>query len=271
MTTLLTKPLKENLISELKANPNLTKLSFYLYSDKDNLACFYYLKGIKKLLEFLSIPYFEGFLDRKLTKEENLSTFKEESHEKFVILARPLSISYEEDFISSINPDYDPDMMSLLNKGKLYSGDLGYLPATAQSVKHIIDSYSLSLKGKKCLVVGRSLTVGLPVMELINRYDGLVTLAHSKVDSQIFSLEAIESDFIFLCSGKSGLIPREFFSPEQTIIDCGFSANGGDLGFVPSDNELSAYTPVPGGVGVLTSCFLIKNALLLLESKISKN
>ena len=80
-----------------------------------------------------------------------------------VVLARPLPSDYENKLIPLIESNYVPDMMSDINKGKLYSGDLKYLSATAQSVLSIIKYYKLDIEDKKIMIVGRSLIVGLPV------------------------------------------------------------------------------------------------------------
>lgn len=265
MTVLSGKELRPVLKERILNDENYHSLCFYLYSDKDNIPCFYYLKGIKRVLDDLSIPYQEGFYDKSLSVEDNLNRFKEENKGKQVILARPLGIKDEKRFIDVIDPDFDPDMMSDRNKGKLYSGDLDYLPATIQSVKAILEYYGISLEGKKCLVLGRSNTVGLPVFELVNRCNGLALLAHSRIPASLLKQEAMSSDILFLCTGKEGLLLRDTFNPRQIVIDCGFSKSGGDLGFVPEEGELLAYTPVPGGVGVLTSYCLVLNSLMLMR------
>ena len=262
---LFASPIKEELIKRINNNPNLSKLSFYLYSNKDDMPSFYYLKGIKRALDEFKIPYKESFLDLNNKVDENISSFVKESKNKMIILARPLSENYENYLVPLIDSRFDPDMMSKINIGKLYSGDLNYLPATAQSVKSFIDYYKLDLNNKKCIVIGRSNTVGLPVSMLVQKYNGLLKLVHSKISNQNINEEVKNSDYIFLCSGKSNIIDRKMLNPNQIVIDCGFSSSGGDLGFIPEENELKAYTPVPKGIGVLTSYQLILNALNLLE------
>ena len=265
MKILSGKDIRPLILESIKKDESLKKLSFYLYSSKENEPSFYYLKGIKRLLDSLSIPYKEGFLDKEKTKEENLSVFEKESRGKMVILARPLLVDYEEEFIQRIPSRFDPDMMSFENRGRLYSGDLNYLPATSKSVQILLNHYQIDLRGKRCLIIGRSNTVGLPVFELVNRNNGLPVLVHSKIKPELISLEAVESDVIFFCSGKSGLVRRDYLRPDQIVIDCGFNPQGGDLGFLPEEEELLAYTPVPGGVGALTSYCLILNALYLIQ------
>lgn len=265
MQILSGKALKDKLREQILNDSDLKKLTFFLYSEKDNEPSFYYLKGIKRLLTSLSIPYIEAFLDHNATEEENISSFNSLLKGKMVILARPLHVPYEDRLVSLIDGSFDPDMMDFSNRGRLYSGDLDYLPATARSVKVILDHYRIDLTGKRCLIVGRSNTVGLPVFELVSRYNGLPVLCHSRISNEVLNEEAKRSDFIFLCSGTPSLIRKEMLNPNTTVIDCGFSSNGGDLGFIPEENSLKAYTPVPGGVGALTSYCLILNALTLIK------
>ena len=267
MEKLLGKPIKEKLLSILQERADLTKkVSFYLYSDKDSLPSAAYLRSIKKLLTSLNINFEEGFINKEDSRENNLSNFKKDAaRHTSIIMARPLNVDYENDFILKIGTNNDPDMMSDVNKGKLYSGDLRYLPATAKAVKMILEFYNIDVTGKKAFVLGRSNTVGLPVFELLNKKNALVSIAHSRVSSEEINKEAKNSDYIFLCTGKEGLIKKESFSKDAVIIDCGYSRGdgGGDLGFIPEEGSIKAYTPVPGGVGTITSLCLIINAIFL--------
>ncbi len=250
----------EGLIGKLEGNLPV----FYLYSDADDLSSKAYLRGIRKRLEMYHLEYVEEFVDHG-DEKESLLQFRKNSFGKMTVVARPLHLKEvdENEFISSIPPFNDPDMISDLNIGRLYAGDLDYLPATAAAVKCIIDYYGLDVSGKKALVVGRSLTVGLPIFELLHRYNATVTLAHSRTSSSDIQKYASMSDIICLATGRSSLVKRESLNGNQIVIDCGYSPDGGDLGFVPDDDELAAYTPVPGGVGVLTSYCLVRNALFL--------
>ena len=258
--------IKVELKNEILNSKNYKKVHFYLYSNKDDVPSFYYLKGIKRTLDELEIPYDEDFLDLNKSEKENIDIFKKNSKDKMIVLARPLPSDYENKLIPLIDHNFDPDMMSDINKGKLYSGDLRYLPATAQSVLSFIKYYKIDIEDKKVTIVGRSLTVGLPVFMLIQKLNGLAVLVHSKINEFALQKEARNSDIIILASGKSGLIKRSTFSSFQTLIDCGFSGSGCDLGFVPNENEFKDYTPVPKGIGSLTSYELVINALTLLDN-----
>ena len=249
--------LKEEIINKLQEK----KISFLLYLDKENEDCNAYLKSIEKLLSSFSIEYRVSYYDKNKNEEENLLEFKNEIKDSSVLILRPLGVKNEKSFIDSIPSSKDPDMLTDINRGILFSGNLNYLPATAKSVEQIVKHYHVETKGKKVLVVGRSLSVGLAMFELFQVLDATVTLAHSKTSEEDLKLYAKQADIIVLASGRKNLIKREWLSKKTTIIDCGYSYNSGDLGFVPEEDELVAYTPVPGGVGSLTSYCLLLNAL----------
>ena len=258
--------LKPLIVKEVEEKLQKTKVEFYLYSNKNEFACQAYLKSIKKLLVSFNIPYVEEFINLDLSEEENLANFKKNSYHKHVLLARPLKVSYEKKFIDLFSPNYDPDMLTEINRGKLFGGDLNYLTATSQSVKYILDHYNINVTNKKAVVIGRSTEVGYPCFQLLNKMNAAVSLLHSKVSKDIMSEYVKNADIIILATGKSELLNREDLNPNQIIIDCGFNPQGGDLGFIPNEDELLSYTPVPKGVGSLTSYCLLLNAIFLEEN-----
>jgi methylenetetrahydrofolate dehydrogenase (NADP+) / methenyltetrahydrofolate cyclohydrolase len=268
MTILSGKSLRPSLLAELKAMADGKKFSYFLFSDKDSLTSFYYLKGVKKALEECGIPYTEAFVDKSLSAEAAIAAFKVQSAGKQTVIGRPLGVPYEKALIQCLDMRCDPDRMTDMNRARLIAGDLDSLPATAQSVRTILTRYAIPLVGKKVLVIGRSLTVGWPLAQFFLASDSAVTVVHSKVSLDVIDSYVRQSDIIVLASGHSGLVRRESLSPQSIIVDCGFNANGGDLGFVPAENEVAAYTPVPGGVGSLTSLCLIANSLASLRKDI---
>ncbi len=255
--------LKEEIQKELKD----VSLSFYLYSNKEDYPSQAYLNSIKKMLSSFSIPYSEGFIDSKKDKEDNLSLFKKESEGKSILMARPLKVDYEKEFLSLIPSCQDPDMLTNDNRGYLFSGDLDYLTATSQSVRRILSYYQIPVEGKKAVVLGRSTEVGYSCFQFLNKMNAATTLLHSKVDEKMIQDYVKEADILVLATGKSGLIKEESLHPSLSILDCGFNPNGGDLGFIPKEDSISAYTPVPGGVGALTSYCLLLNAIHLKKKK----
>lgn len=250
---------KDCLIENLKNIP----LSFYLYYDKDNLDCASYLKSIVKLFDSFSIPYEIGTYEKEKTIEENLSNFQENIQNRSVLLLRPLPIKEEKRFIDLIPSSSDPDMLTDINRGLLFSGDLSYLPATAFSVKTILDYYSIPLENKNAVVIGRSLSLGLPCFELLNQKNANVTLLHSHTEEENLKKYVGNADLIVLATGKPGVIKKEWLKLGVTLIDCGFHGKSGDIDFLVEEKDDISFTPVPFGVGSLTSYCLLMNALLL--------
>ena len=263
MTLISGKELRPLLAAKIEEELKSKSICFCLYSNKDDFASQAYLRGIKKTLEKFNVPYVEDFVDLTKSKEDNISHFLIASKNKSVLLARPLKVSYEKELIDTIPSQFDPDMLTEINRGKLFGGDLTYLTATSQSVKCLLEYYNIPIEGKKALVLGRSNEVGYPCFQLLNKKNAATTLVHSKVSKETIASYVKEADIIILATGKQGLIDRTDLTGKQIIIDCGFHPNGGDLGFVPDEKEVSAFTPVPGGVGSLTSYCLLLNALHL--------
>ncbi len=251
--------LKEEIEDKLKKTP----ISFYLYLDEENPDCVSYLRSIEKLLASFSIPYEVGSYQHALSPEENLQVFSSSIKEHSVLLLRPLPIREEKRFIDRIPPSQDADMLTDINRGRLFGGDLDCLPATAQSIRRILSYYEISLADQNAVILGRSLSLGLPCFELLNRMDSNVTLLHSKTSEEKREAYVKNADLLLLCTGRSGLVRKEWLKEDVTVIDAGFSFQHGDLGFVPEENDRISYTPVPGGVGALTSYCLLLNALNL--------
>lgn len=174
-----------------------------------------------------------------------------------IIICRPLLVDNEKDLIELVDEKKDADSLTYSSLGRVVKGNLKYLSGTSASVKNIVDYYQIPVKGKRVLIVGRSLSVGLPISQFLLQYHGLISIVHTRITKEDIKLQAKNSDIIVLAAGTRGLISEDDISPDATIIDCGYQEDGGgDLGFVP---KCKAYTPVPGGVGPLTISCLIEN------------
>lgn len=217
-----------------------------------------YVRQIERILDSLSLPYLEEIVSAG--KEEiSIQKVQDRARTHQVLLARPLG-PRESEFLSLLDPLHDPDMMTTENIGRLFQGDLDYLPATCKSVGEILSRHGIALEGKKVLIVGRSLTIGLPLFQFFQRKNTMPTIVHSRIRKERIAQACSQSEIVCLCSGAEGLIPRDSYRPCQVVVDCGFHAEGGDLGFIPEEDELFAYTPVPGGIGSLTPYFVVENA-----------
>lgn len=236
------------------------KIPFLIVFDpreKDSLP---YVGSVSRFLALVGLPLRELTIEDQTDYMKALDAVK--ANDAAVILARPLKPEWEEGILKGLSSRNDPDMQTAFNKSLLYSGNIDCLPATAKAVLRLLSFYGIQVTGKKALVIGRSLTVGLPIARGLLDLNALVEIAHSKVPLPALRREAKEADILVLASGKVGLVDRDSLNSNQVIVDVGYhaSTHSGDLGFVPLEGEVQAYTPVPGGLGPLTVSTLVLNA-----------
>ncbi|MBW3569045.1 bifunctional 5,10-methylenetetrahydrofolate dehydrogenase/5,10-methenyltetrahydrofolate cyclohydrolase [Candidatus Parcubacteria bacterium] len=180
-----------------------------------------------------------------------------------IILQTPLPEEVNVDKLSSlIPPKKDVDGLNPLNAGRLALGLDCFAPATAQAVMEILNYYDIELSGKNTVVIGRSNTVGKPVAQLLLKRNATVSVCHSKTKN--ISQFSNAADILVTAIGKSKLITSEFVHENLTIIDVGtnFDSSGkmtGDVDFEGVEPIVKAITPVPGGVGPVTTAVLLKH------------
>lgn len=259
---LLGKPIKQQILSSLSERiAKGEKITGYVIYNEASFEAGAYAKLIGKLLANLNQTVKEIVVNDAVQAREAIA---EANSDPFgsVFLCRPLLLKEEKELIESIKPEKDADMLTSLNMGKLTKGNLDYLSGTSSSVRKILEYYHLDPKGKKALIIGRSVSVGMPCALMMIKKDALVSVVHTKIESAVISEMASQSSYIILAAGHRGLVKKEDIKPQQIIIDCGYQEDGGgDLGFIP---DCLAYTPVPGGVGPVTIAALAENAFKLL-------
>ena len=153
-------------------------------------------------------------------------------------------------------PDKDVDGMTPGSLAGLLTGQSGFAPCTAQACLELLDYYEVPLAGRRAVVVGRSLVVGKPVSMMLLRRNASVTICHSKTEH----LEDIcrEADIVICATGRARAFGAAYFSPGQTVLDVGinFDTQGklcGDVDFEAVEPVVGAITPVPGGIGSVTT------------------
>lgn len=157
----------------------------------------------------------------------------------------------------------DVDGASPESLGRLVAGLPAFAPATAEAVLALLDHYQVELSGRHAVVVGRSVVVGKPVAHLLLDRNATVTICHSRTAD----LPAItrQADVLVVAVGRAGLIGPRHVSPGTTVIDAGTNAtpDGGLTGDVdPAVAEIAgAVTPVPGGVGPVTTALLLRHVV----------
>ncbi len=164
---------------------------------------------------------------------------------------------------SSIAPDKDVDCFSPINAGKLFLGEDVLLPCTPKGIIRLIDEMGMETSGKKAVVVGRSNIVGKPVALLLLQKNCTVVICNSKTKD--LKSEVCDADIIVAATGKPGLITGNMVKDGAVIIDAGVSeVDGkliGDVVFEEAMQKASCITPVPGGVGPMTTAMLLENTL----------
>jgi methylenetetrahydrofolate dehydrogenase (NADP+) / methenyltetrahydrofolate cyclohydrolase len=162
-----------------------------------------------------------------------------------------------------IDPAKDVDGANPTSLGRLMTGLPAFAPATAAAVLALLDSYEVALSGRRAVVVGRSAVVGKPVAQLLLDRDATVTVCHSRT----VDLAAVTStaEVLVVAAGRAGLVGREFVAGGAVVVDVGTNAtaDGGLAGDVdPAVAEVAgALSPVPGGVGPVTTALLLRHVV----------
>lgn len=169
----------------------------------------------------------------------------------------------ERKVLFAIDPEKDVDGFHPMNMGKLVSGEEGFLPCTPTGVMELLEEYNIDPQGKHCVVLGRSNIVGKPMSLLMLRRHATVTICHSKTPD----LGAVcrQADILISAVGKEGLVTADMVKEGAVVVDVAINRNA--EGKLCGDCEIAAYekssafTPVPGGVGVMTRAVLMENTL----------
>ena len=187
-----------------------------------------------------------------------------------VILQTPLPIGV--DFAraaSSIDPAKDVDGANPSSLGRLAAGLAAFPPATAQAVVALLDHHGIPLSGRHAAVVGRSTVVGKPVAHLLLDRDATVTICHSRT-SELAAITR-QADVLVAAAGRPGLITTEHVRAGAVVIDVGTNStdDGGLVGDVDAadvEGHVAALTPVPGGVGPVTTALLLEHTVRAAEA-----
>ena len=231
----------------------------------------FYLNNQEKVAISLGMEFEKVHLNEEVVEEELINKIDALNNDKSVsgiILQLPLpKYINEKKIISSISPKKDIDCLTFVNKGKLYVGEETFMPCTPKSVLTILNSLNINLEGMNVVVIGRSNIVGKPVGALLLKENCTVTMCHSKTKN----LREVckRSDILVVAIGKAKFIDDSFVKEGAIVIDVGTnSVQGkitGDVDFDKVIDKASFVTPVPGGVGALTTTLLMKNACEAIE------
>ena len=228
-----------------------------------------YETGIIKRCEKIGIEVKKIILPEDCEGREVIESVKSLNNDKAihgVLIFRPLSDKATEQEASKIlSPAKDVDCMTQESLASVFTGSkAGYPPCTAQACIELMDHYGIELEGKNIVVIGRSLVIGKPLSIMLQNRNATVTMCHSKTRE----LPEIckRAEIIVAAIGKAGFVDSSFVAPGQVVIDVGINldANGklcGDVKFDEVEPIVKAITPVPAGVGSVTTSVLAKHVI----------
>jgi methylenetetrahydrofolate dehydrogenase (NADP+)/methenyltetrahydrofolate cyclohydrolase len=228
-----------------------------------------YERGVKKRCEAVGVGVRQYVLDAAAAQEEVLGVIQEVNADENVhgcLLFRPLPRPLEENEIcAALDRDKDVDGITEESLAGVFTGSgVGFAPCTAQAVVEILDYYGVNLTGKRVTVVGRSLVVGKPAAMLLDRKNATVTMCNSR--TQNLPDLCREAEVLVVAMGKMGAIGKECFREGQVVVDVGIhmDENGklrGDVRTEEAMDIVRAITPVPGGVGAMTTAVLVRHVV----------
>lgn len=234
----------------------------------DDPASKVYVGNKKKACEYIGIYSEEYVLPEETTQKELtdlIEVLNERNDISGILVQLPLPEHIDEKaVINTINPKKDVDAFHPVNVGKIMIGDFDFVPCTPYGVMHLIKETGTEIKGKECVVIGRSNIVGKPQAMLLLHENGTVTVCHSKTKN----LKDVtrRADILVSAVGKANFVTKDMVKEGAVVIDVGMNRNSdgklcGDVDFENVKNVASYITPVPGGVGPMTIAMLMKNTV----------
>ena len=263
-----------NIANELKEKGITPTLAIFRVGEKsDDLA---YEKGASKRCEEAGVNIVKYVFPVDVSKQEFYAKLDEANKNDCIhgiLVFRPLPKSFDDNELRNfINPDKDVDGCGDLSLAGVFTNkELGFAPCTAQAAIEMLDYYNIDVKGKNVVVLGRSLVVGKPLSILLLNKNATVTICHTKtVNIQDITSKA---DILICATGQMESINKNYVSNNQTIIDVGISYNDvkqklcGDCLFEEVEPIVENITPVPGGVGSVTSSVLVNHVVIAAKRK----
>jgi len=233
----------------------------------DDPASRIYVNNKKKACEYVGFRSEEYALPANTTQEELLALIDtlNQSDIDGILCQLPLPAHLDEKaVINAIRPDKDVDAFHPVNVGKIMIGDYDFLPCTPAGVMELIRESGIDIRGKECVVIGRSNIVGKPMSMLLLHAHGTVTICHSRTVDLAETVR--RADIVVAAVGVPELIRGDMIKEGAVVIDVGMNrlSDGrlvGDVAFSEASEKASAITPVPGGVGPMTIAMLMQNTV----------
>lgn len=227
-----------------------------------------YVNNKKKACAYIGINSLSYELEETISEKELLELIYDLNANPIVngiLVQLPLPTYIQEDkIINAIDPKKDVDGFHPQNVGAMCIGEKGFVSCTPAGVIQLLKRSDIDIAGKECVVIGRSNIVGKPMSLLLLRENATVTIAHSKTKD--LKEVAKRADILIVAVGKPKFITSDYVKKGAVIIDVGIHRDEnnklcGDVDYNSVIDEVSAITPVPGGVGPMTIAMLMNNCV----------
>lgn len=259
--------IKEYVSKELETLSFVPKLAIVRVGENpDDMS---YERGATKKLKSFGLDMASYVFPQDISDEDFKKAFKdinEDDEVTGILLLRPLPHTInEKDIENMIDPKKDLDGISPINIAKVFAGDTtGFSPCTAEAVIEVLKAYDIELTGKRVTVVGRSMVVGKPVSMLLLKENATVTMTHTRTVD--LKKTCSDAEIVIAAAGRAKMLNSDYCGQDAVMIDVGINVdeNGklcGDVDYATLDGKASAATPVPGGVGTVTTAVLAKHLI----------
>ncbi len=256
--------IKEEL--KTKVDRMTKKPTLVVISVGDNPASSVYVKQKEKCANYIGINYqhlhFDSISDDELVNK--IGKLNADKTINGIIVQLPLPKGMDEvRIVNTIRPEKDVDGLTYLNAGLLLNNKTSLVSCTPKGIMELLKREKVNLEGANAVVIGRSILVGKPMMNLLINANATVTLCHSKTKD----LEKItkKADILIVAIGKKEFIKKEMVKKNSVVIDVGINrVDGklyGDVDYNDVYSKVKKITPVPGGVGPMTVVMLMKNVI----------
>lgn len=259
--------IKEYVSKELETLSFVPKLAIVRVGENpDDMS---YERSATKKLKSFGLDVASYVFPQDISDETFKKAFKdinEDDEVTGILLLRPLPRTInEKDIENMIDPKKDLDGISPINIAKVFAGDTtGFSPCTAEAVIEVLKAYDIELTGKRVTVVGRSMVVGKPVSMLLLKENTTVTMTHTRTVD--LKKTCSDAEIVVAAAGRAKMLNSDYCGQDAVMIDVGINVdeNGklcGDVDYATLDGKASAATPVPGGVGTVTTAVLAKHLI----------
>lgn len=259
--------IKEYVSKELETLSFVPKLAIVRVGENpDDMS---YERGATKKLKSFGLDVASYVFSQDISDEDFKKAFKdinEDNEVTGILLLRPLPRTInEKDIENMIDPKKDLDGISPINIAKVFAGDTsGFSPCTAEAVIEVLKAYDIELTSKRVTIVGRSMVVGKPVSMLLLKENATVTMTHTRTVD--LKKTCSDAEIVIAAAGRAKMLNSDYCGQDAVMIDVGINVdeNGklcGDVDYTTLDGKASAATPVPGGVGTVTTAVLAKHLI----------